>query len=222
MLQDCRVSSRAPRPTGPALTYARLLLATASAYVVAHHLGLLSSDLGLPASAPRGTTWADWLDLFVPFVVLVPAAATLRAARAGEPLWWLFGAGAVLYTCGHGIHLAGNSLHNAGAGEPAHLWDEVVGHTVWYVGAALVVAALAATMRGRPQARGPAAYGAALAVGLTWATNAIGGGTVLASLAAAAAALVFGWRHRRELAALIALSGTAAALVLVGALIAAR
>ena len=49
--------------------YSRALAATALAYVVLHHLGLLPSGLG---AGPDGTRWADWLDLAVPWLVLAP------------------------------------------------------------------------------------------------------------------------------------------------------
>lgn len=112
--------------------------------------------------------------------------------------WVVFGAGAVACTSGHGIHLAANSVGNASPGRTAHLWDEVVGHHVWFVGVALVMAALTRTMAGRPRPH-PAAYVLAVAVGLTWASNGVGGGTLPFSLAVALAAAGFGWLRRREL-----------------------
>jgi hypothetical protein len=178
--------------TGPA--YGRRLAATALAYAVLHHLGLLPSGLG---SAPDDTQWADWLDLLVPWLVLVPAALTLRAGEAVTRTWVLFGAGVVTYASGHGIHLAANSVGNADPGPTAHLWDEVVGHHLWYLGVAFVAAALADTMTGRPRP-GAVGYLLALAVGLTWASNAVGGGTVVMSLGLAAVASAYGWVRRRS------------------------
>ncbi|MET1058653.1 MAG: hypothetical protein ABWX84_03595, partial [Nocardioides sp.] len=70
--------------------YSRWLASTALAYVVLHHLGLLPSGLG---EGPEGTRWADWVDLVVPWLVLVPAALTLRAAPAPPRCWVVFGAG---------------------------------------------------------------------------------------------------------------------------------
>ena len=158
--------------------YSRWLATTAVAYAVLHHLGLLPDGLG---AAPEDTQWADWLDLLVPWLVLVPAALTVAAAKADAGTWALFGAGAVAYASGHGIHLAANSVNNAVGGETAHLWDETVGHAIWYAGVALVVAALARTMAGRP--RPPLlAHLLALAVGVTWATNAVGADLELAGL----------------------------------------
>jgi hypothetical protein len=175
--------------------YSRWLALTALSYAVLHHLGLLPDGLG---AGPDDTRWADWLDLLVPWLVLVPAALTLRAARADERTWWVFGAGALAYVSGHGIHLAGNSVGNAHPSDTAHLWDEVVGHTIWYAGVAIVLVALARTMVGRDRP-GPVGYVLAVAVGLTWASNAVGGGTEVLAVLVSLVACAYGWRHRREL-----------------------
>ena len=138
--------------------FRRALVASALAYAVCHHLGLLPSGLG---SAPSETQWADWL---------------------------------------------------------AHLWDEVVGHYIWFAGVALVLAALALAMLGRASAS-PIGYVLAVAVGLTWATNAIGGGTVVFSLVVALVAVASGWRRRAELAGVLWVGFTPAVVVLVGELL---
>lgn len=197
-------------------TYARALAVTALSYAIVHHLGLLPSGLG---EGPDGTRWADWLDLAVPWLVLVPAAAALQAARASPQLWWTFGAGGLAYVSGHGIHLAANSVGNADPGPTAHLWDEVVGHYLWYAGASVVLAALALSMLGRP--RPPAlGYLLAPAVGLTWATNAVGGGTGVFSLVVALAATAFGWTRRRELGGVLLVGFAPAVVFLLVALVA--
>ncbi|GAA1766496.1 hypothetical protein GCM10009795_011280 [Nocardioides hankookensis] len=175
--------------------YSRWLALAAVTYAVVHHLGLLPDGLG---AGPDDTRWADWLDLLVPWLVLVPAALTLRAAPASERTWWLFGAGALAYASGHGIHLAGNSVGNAHPSDTAHLWDEVVGHALWYAGVALVFCALARTMVDRPRP-GWVGYLLALAVGLTWASNALGGGPLVLAVVVALLACGFGWRHRSGL-----------------------
>ncbi len=120
------------------------------------------------------------------------------------------------YAEGHGLHLAANSVGNAAAGETAHLWDELVGHYIWYVGVALVTAALALTMRHRSRATHPAAYTLAVAAGITWATNAIGSDTLLLGLLVALGGTAFGWRHRRGLPVLLAV-GYAPGAILIAA-----
>jgi hypothetical protein len=193
--------------------YARWLAATALAYAVLHHLGLLPSGLG---SAADGTRVADWLDLAVPWLVLAPAALTLQAAHVRPRIWWTYAAGAVAYTSGHGIHLAANSIGNAAPGSTAHLWDEVVGHFIWYAGVAGVLAALAMSMVDRPR---PSVLGylLAVAVGLTWASNAVGGGTEWFSLAVSLVAAWWGWTQRRQLGGVLAVGFAPAAVGLVGA-----
>lgn len=187
--------------------YSRWLALTALSYAVLHHLGLLPGGLG---DAPDGTRWADWIDLLVPWLVLAPAALTLRANRCDPRTWVLFAVGAGLYLSGHGIHLAANSVGNAAPSATAHLWDERVGHLVWYTGVALVLASIARTMVGRPRP-GVVGHVLAVAVGLTWAANALGGGTLWLSLAVALAACWYGWRHRRDLP-LVLLAGFAPAV----------
>ena len=198
---------------GEEAAYRRWLTATAVAYVVLHHLGLVPHGFG---AAPDRTQWADWLDLAVPFLVLGPAAATVRESGAGPRTWLLFGVGAVAYASGHGLHLAANSVGNAHPSDTAHLWDEVVGHEVWYAGVALVAAALALTMTGR-QRPGPLGYLLAALAGLTWASNALGGGTWVLSLVGAAGAAAYGWVHRRELGVTLGVAGALACGVLVAA-----
>ena len=134
------------------------LIATAVAYSLAHHLGSLPDGLG---DAGRGTRVADWLDLLVPFVVLLPALGTLLAAGVSRATYLWFAVGSWLYATGHGIHLSANSIGNAAPGETAHLWDEQVGHWVWYAGVAVIAATLASTLVERPVPR----HGAGLAAG---------------------------------------------------------
>jgi uncharacterized membrane protein YagU involved in acid resistance len=192
--------------------YLRWLAVTATAYVVLHHLGLIHGGLG---PAPSQTQWIDWLDLVVPFLVLGPAAAVLREAGADARTWLVYGVGAITYATGHGVHLAANSVGNAAPGPTEHLWDEVVGHYIWYAGVALVVVSLAMTMAGRSR---PPALGYALAAlaGLTWASNAVGGGTVVFSLVLALVAAAYGFRRRQDLTVVLAVAGTVAVVTLIG------
>jgi hypothetical protein len=195
----------------PSHAYSRSLAATALAYVVLHHLGLMPSGLG---TAPDDTQWPDWLDLAVPLLVLGPAALTLWAAQPATRTWALFGVGVVTYASGHGLHLSANSIGNADPSPTAHLWDEVVGHHVWYLGVALVIAALSDTMTGRPRP-GPVGYLLAVAAGLTWASNAVGGGTVVMSLLLAVVAAAYGFSRRRELGVVLLVAAAPAVAVLV-------
>lgn len=194
----------------PTRSYPRWLALTALVYAVLHHLGLLPHGLG---DGPDGTRWADWLDLAVPWLVLAPAALTIWADRPPVRTWVVFGAGVVAYTSGHGIHLAANSVGNVAPGETEHLWDEVVGHYIWFGGVALVATALAMTMSGRRRPH-PIGYLLAVAVGLTWASNAVGGGTVVFSLVLALAAAAYGWARRRDLGVVLVVAGLPAVVVL--------
>ena len=203
--------SAQPVPHDSTSVYSWALAATGLSYAVLHHLGLLPSGLG---PAPGGTRWADWLDLAVPWLVLAPAAVTMWAAPASALSWVFFGAGIVAYSSGHGIHLAANSVNNASKGQTANFWDEVVSHYVWYFGVALVLAALAQTMAGRSRPH-PAAYVLALGVGATWASNAVGGGTLIFSLVVALGAALFGWTRRRELGVVMLVGSVVAVAVLV-------
>lgn len=192
--------------------YSRWLAVTALSYAVVHHLGVLPDGLGV---GPDDTQWADWLDLLVPWAVLVPAALTLRAAPAPERTWMWFGGGSVLYLTGHGIHLAANSIHNAHPSDTAHLWDEVVGHAVWYAGVAIILWALAQTMVGRPR---PSWIGYVLAVaaGLTWTTNTLGAEGLLAlGIIVGAAGCGYGWAHRDGLPVVLLVGFAPALAVLV-------
>ena len=72
-------------------------------------------------------------------------------------------------------------------------------------------------MPNRPRC-GPIGYILALAVGLTWASNAVGGHTEVLSLAVAIVAAWFGSRHRRELGETLFVGFLPSAVVLVVAL----
>jgi hypothetical protein len=198
---------RAPRH-GPALAL------TAVSYNLCHHLGSLPDGLG---AAGRGTRVGDWLDLLVPVLVLGPALAAVVAGRADRATYVLFGLGAWLYVSGHGIHLAANSIWNVEPSSTAELWDEYVGHWLWYTGVALVAASLARGMARRPRSTHPLAWPLALATGATWATNAVGGQFTLAGLVLGSAAIGWGWRERDGLGVLWLAVGLVAVPLLGGA-----
>jgi len=165
------------------------LVLLAIGYPVTHHIGTLFAGLGDVGSTD--TRWADWIDLITPYVVTGAAAGALRAARASRLTWMVFWFAAVLYTQGQGIHLAANSVGNAVPGQPAYLWDEHVGHYLWYIGFALIVATLAATVSERRYRGGVGAHLLALLVGFTNFTNCVEGQTPI--LGIATAVLFAGW-----------------------------
>ena len=198
---------RVTRPAPPR-TPAAALAVFAVAIVLGHHVGTFVGPLGIVGP----TEWADWVDLLVPFAVLGSAALVLAAVDATRQDWVGFGVGVVAYVQGHGIHLAANSINNAApvgrAEDAAHLWDEVIGHYIWYAGLAIVFFVLlqALLRAGAPSRLGLVGHVLAALVGLTWTTNAIEGGTVALS---AFAAIMLLLRARSDLAAT---AGRAAAL----------
>jgi hypothetical protein len=192
--------------------FVRWLGLTALAYGLFHHVGAEFSWLGRVGDS----RWADWVDLFTPFAFLLCAAAALRAGQADRRSWALYLVGAVMYAEGHGIHLSANSIGNVAPSGIAHLWDEVVGHYIWYTGVAVVFAALAVTLARREPARGAVPYLLAVVVGSTWATNCLEGGTVLLGMAVAAGFIAWGWATRAGLGRLLLVAHVCALAVLMG------
>jgi hypothetical protein len=194
------------------------LLVWAVSYGITHHLGLLPGGLG---DAGGGTRWADWLDLLVPWAVVGPALAALAAAGADRRGWLIGLSGSLLYVQGHGIHLAANSVANArGDAEPVHLWDEVVGHLLWYGGFAVLVVALAGAYASVGLKRSVPAACLALLTGVTWATNAYGAdGLQAAGLAVAAGLAGYGWQLRSSAAGTLLLLAFLPSAVLLSALL---
>ena len=201
---------------------ARWLFAFAVGYNLAHHNSLVGA-----AAGPDGTRVADWVDLATPFVVALPLLGFLAAQRPPRQWLGLGAVGALLYTEGHGIHLSANSIGNTapdggGTGamaDVAHLWDEVVGHYLWYAGLAILLAACALALRGRRLGLPvPALVAGGAVSGLTWATNGLEGGTAVFSLVCAVAAAV-GLVDRRRwtgLSVATASASVVAAAVLAG------
>jgi hypothetical protein len=174
----------------------RWLVAFAIAYVVLHHNGTLLSPLG----GPGATRWIDWFDLATPLLVVLPSAGLLRGVGATAKQWVLWLVGAIAYTEGHGVHLAANSIYHVAPSDTAHLWDEVVGHLVWYSGFWVIVAVLAAALPKTTLPLSPVGLLLSAAVGVTHATNALGADRPVPVVAAvvAIAFVAFGFRRRSD------------------------
>lgn len=187
----------------------RWLIGFAVAVIIGHHIGVLLKPLG---NLGPGVEWADWVDLLTPYAVVGTALGVLLAAGATRRAWLIAALGTVVYVEGHGVHLAANSIGNArGNAQPVHLWDEVVGHYLWYAGLYLLLVALALTLR--PVPRGVGAWPLAALFGLTLATNGIEGGTPVFTLAVVLGFAVWGLRRRD---ALMILTFSVTALLLTG------
>ena len=119
------------------------------------------------------------------------------------------------YVQGHGIHLAANSIATRDGSDTAFLWDELVGHAVWYAGLYLVVAALVLASRDSTPRPGPLRLLLALAVGTTFATNAIGGHAVPLAVVANTVLLVMAVRRRTGTAVDLLVAAATALVVLV-------
>lgn len=171
----------------------RYLAGLTLSYLFFHHVGTMLKPLGEIGD----TRWADWVDLITPYALVGFAALTLTAASASGRQWAVFGLAAVMYTQGHGIHLAANSVGNVAKSDIAHFWDEYFGHYVWYVGLALMFAVLATALADRPPPeRAGIAHFLALLVGWTHFTNSIEGQFALPGFAIAAGFALWGLRTR--------------------------
>jgi hypothetical protein len=170
----------------------RRLALFAVAVILGHHVGTIFGPLG----GPGDTRWADWVDLAVPYLVVGCAATTLAAVRPGPHEWAVLAAAGLLYTQGHGIHLAANSIANVEPSDAVHLWDETVGHWLWYAGLTGLVATLASGLDAVPRLRSLWSLGLAVAFGLTIFTNSVEGGTVVLGLVSGAAFVFWGLRRR--------------------------
>lgn len=176
----------------------RALLAFAGAVLVFHHLPSLAGDAA-----------GDWIDLVTPFAVI--GASTLLIGRRVPPLALVVAVvAAVTYVDGHGIHLAANSIgHEDLAGDAkdvTHFWDEEWGHFEWHLGLFALIGAFCLAERGHPvQVDRWAAVLAAVALGWTFFTSTVEGGTWWLELAATAVFLPWAALARRPL--LTALAG---------------
>jgi hypothetical protein len=193
------------------VTAARWTAVAACAYALLHHLGALPDGLG---NAPHETRWVDWVDLLVPYLVVGPALLAVAAAGTDRRGWWIALVGAGAYVQGHGLHLAANSIGNVrGDAAPVHLWDEILGHWIWYSGVALLAVAVGRAVAVRAS---PAGLLLALGVGATWTTNALEGTTAAGSLAVALALTAWGARRRDGTGLLLLVAFGASAVVLAG------
>ena len=182
------------------------LAALALTVVVFMQIGTFARPLGQlgPVRA------ADWLDLLTPWAVVGAAAWVLLRCRAGTVggppdrlAWALLAVGGLAFAEGKGLHLAANSVGNTtpvgAAAQVAHLWDEGVGHWIWYLGLLLVVAAVSrAVLDGRGARLRTSAGGVVLALltGFSLANTWIEGRTPWLGLAAAAGFAAWGLRRR--------------------------
>jgi len=156
---------------------------------VGHHLGTLTAPLGELGDIQA----ADLLDLLLPYAVVAAAGVALLAVPRTAQVVGV--AGLLLYVQGHGIHLAANSIAERQPSDTAFFWDERAGHAIWYAGLYLVLAAL---LLGRAVTTppGPVRLLLSVAVGVTFATNALGGHAV--PLAVVALLLLGGLAARRR------------------------
>jgi hypothetical protein len=192
----------------------RLLAAGAVALVATHWLRLLP----LGYAAPGATRYEDFVDLLTPYVVAGPALAALARTGAGRRTWVAALLGTVAFAQGHGLHLAANSISYArGPAPPTHLWDEVIGHHLWFAGLALLVAAVAGAVREKRLAVHPAALPLAALVGLTWAANVVEGGAVPFGAALALGLAAWGWTARSSAVGRLLALAFGLSLVLVAA-----
>ncbi|MDX6228255.1 MAG: hypothetical protein QOI76_1645 [Frankiales bacterium] len=189
-------------------------------FVLAVVLGMQIGPIAVPLGhTVDRTRWADWIDLAVPYFVLGLAAWVLSGLTARRSSWVLLAAGGVVFTQGHGLHLSANSVGNVVPGPTEHLWDEIVGHYLWYAGLALVIFAIARELapRALPTGRSLAlAYLGAVALGVTIFDNLDEGGTVLAGSFMVAAFVAYGWRFRATSGRLLFVAYGLTGLALVG------
>lgn len=200
-----------PPPAGARVL--RLLLLSAVALVATHWLRLL--PLGF--SAPGQTRYEDFVDLLTPYVVLGPALLAVAVVGADRRTWALALLGACAFVQGHGIHLSANSIgHAVGAVGPVDLWDERIGHWIWFTGLAVCAGAVASAVAGAvPAGRSGPALAALL--GLTWAANVVEAGVVPLGVLLAGGLGVQGWRSRSSATGRLLLVAVGVSLLLVGA-----
>lgn len=188
-----RTRGRRPRRAARTVGIPRLLAASAAAMVLTHWLRL--APLGY--AAPGATRWEDFVDLPTPYVVAGPALAVLARTGAGRRAWALALLGAAVFTSGQGMHVSANSISYAGGpADPAYLWDEHVGHHLWFAGLTLLLVVVVRAVESAPLRVGPVAVTLSALVGLTWAANVVEGGAVPFGATLAAGLTAYGLRTR--------------------------
>ena len=171
----------------------RLLATSAVAMVLTHWLRLL--PLGYPA--PGQTRYEDFVDLLTPYVVAGPALVVLARTGTGRRGWALALLGAMVFTQGQGLHLSSNAISfTLGPENPAYLWDEQVGHHLWFGGLTLLLVVVVHQVARLPLRIGGKSLALAALVGLTWAANVVEGGAVPFGAALAVGLTAYGWRLR--------------------------
>ena len=189
-------------------------------FVLAVVIGMQIGPIAIPLGRTIDhTRYADFLDLLTPYAVLGTAAWVLAGLAARRTSWFVLAVGGVVFTQGHGLHLSANSVGNVVPGQTEHLWDEIIGHYVWYTGLALVIFALARELAPRALPTGRSlglAYFGAVALGVTIFDNLDEGGTVAAGSVMVAAFIAYGWRFRRTSGRLLVVAYGLTALGLIG------
>lgn len=171
----------------------RLLAASAVALVLTHWLRL--APLGY--AAPGATRIEDFVDLVTPYAVAGPALVVLARTGASRRSWAAALAGSAVFVQGHALHLSANSItYASGDQPPAYLWDEQVGHHLWFAGLVVLLLAVVRAARSVPLRRAPVSL--SLLVGATWAANAIEAGAVPFGSALAAGLVLHGRSTRRH------------------------
>ena len=184
--------------------------------VAAHHLGSVTGPLGTVGS----TQWGDWLDLLVPWAVAGAAVLVLTSVPMSRRLWLAAGVALLAYVNGHGIHLAANSIATFEESDTAFLWDELVGHAIWYGGLWLLLGTLLVATRDELPRPDPLRVLLAGWLGVTLATNAIGGHAVPMALAALTVLGGLAWRRRTGTAVDVLVAVASAVVTLAGAWVA--
>lgn len=191
-----------------------LLAVSAVALVLTHWLRLL--PLGYPA--PGATRWEDFVDLLTPYVVAGPMLVVLVRVGASRRAWTAALAGCALFVQGHGVHLSANSISYAqGDAAPTYLWDEVIGHVLWFIGLTVLVVAVAHSVRAAPLNAGGLSCGLAVLVGATWAANVVEAGQAGLGAVLAGCLVGYGWCTRDGAPGRLLLLAFVLSLVLVSA-----